>query len=206
MTVDPVELSAYFDGELTPERACYVARALRSDPTAQAMLRDWQRIRSALGQLPVDSSLAEPGRTDRILSGIERQLASKRAKPLPRAARPVGSIPPQWQGSSVRHDVGWRAVTAGIALAASVMLVLTSSNSPTLPSTGSAEPVVAYGLAVVNHEAAAAAEEPQGAAVESVDFGDHAGAVFLVSANHRVTPVVWLSSDALTEEGRTQAL
>ena len=65
---------------------------------------------------------------------------------------------------------------------------------------------MAHGLAVVNHEAVAAADEPQGAAVESVDFGGHAGAVFLVSADHRVTPVVWLSSDALPEEGRTQAL
>jgi hypothetical protein len=86
------------------------------------------------------------------------------------------------------------------------MLIFTSSNSPTLSSMGSAGPVVAYGRAVVNHEAAAAVEVPEGAAVESVDFGEHAGAVFLVSANHRVTPVVWLSSDALAEEGRTQAL
>ena len=58
-----------------------------------------------------------------------------------------------------------------------------------------AEPVAAPALVSAGSLELARAEGPA-VAIESVDFGTHAGTVFVVETGDSVTPVVWLDDDA----------
>ncbi len=86
------------------------------------------------------------------------------------------------------------ALSLAAAVALGARAVLTADyTAPVQTVAGLVETVVAP--PVVAPELAAAEADLSAAAIESVDFGNQNGAIFMVSAGAETTPVVWLSDD-----------
>ncbi len=165
------DLMAYHDGELTPEEARSVAARLERDAGARARLRgidqvgDWVRLWAE-----------EKSRGFDVSEQVMARVTRPRAKP----AAALGRWLP--------------AAATTLALAATVALLVTSRRPAEhaavprgpvslLPSAPPTPPIAAVAAPVPEHSVA----------IESVDFGEHQGAIFMVGGSQGETPVIWLA-------------
>jgi anti-sigma factor RsiW len=183
MTRDDDRLQRYFDGELDAEGLAEVERELEAPGDARAYLRELQAVQEAVRSIASARAAAAPDLADSILA---RALAEP--GPLRRRAE---------RGRLLRL-----APPAGLLLAAAAALLLYLRPGPK-PSEGlvAGEPssvVTTVGEQPSAEPAVEVAEQEAspGASIESVDFGDRDGSIFMVATGPEATPVVWLVDDA----------
>jgi anti-sigma factor RsiW len=168
------------DGELSDPEVRELERRLASDPQASSVLEGLHQIGDVVRALASERSAAADGIADSVLARIE--------------AEPCGS-PPMSRPIPIRSRWTLPAVAATLAAAAALFVWLGRAPDPvesapvaTLQPRPALEPSAA---APVSDEDIAPAVE-----IETVDFGSHNGAIFMVSAGSESTPVVWLNDDA----------
>ena len=120
-------LSAYFDGEVTPEERLQVESLLQSSPEARQQLDEWKEISNLLGEVPAANAPAE------LSSWVQRE--TERQLLLP---------PPAPQRSSTRRQRIWLLTTCATTacLAVSVLLyqqfqTINRSEAPQSPAIAS---------------------------------------------------------------------
>lgn len=189
----------YFDGELPPAEAAEVEERLRTDRDAARLLEDLAR----LSERVQDVALARAAPHDDLADEVMRRLEQE----LPAESKPNHAPPSAWP-TRVAGVVG---LSVALAAAAAVMLQVGGPKQPALPDSGAlvsasprlAEPTIGP-LAVVNEPVDEQADGP--AAIETVDFGSHAGSIFLVPEGEETTPVVWLVDEPASSLGRMDPL
>jgi anti-sigma factor RsiW len=187
----------YADGELDPEQEDEIERTLAEDPEALAVVEGVDQLGDWVRALAEQSSSQAGDIAGEVMARIE-------------SAEQASDSPPESGG---RVIPGWffPGVAAGLAAAAAVAIWLASPSDPVAPLARPApttEPVAPVAPAPPAPEQEPAEEEDTGPAVaiESVDFGSHNGAIFMVSAGNEATPVVWLTDDAAEGGDRTEPL
>ncbi len=164
MTPDDRDLMAYHDGELSPRDRARVAAWLATDRAARTAPR--RVVRDALAGARLGGVAERSLRRDR--AGHARDRGASR---LARALGPSGG------GRLARRRSGGRR--DGCARAWS------------LPS--SSKPASVEAALVSSSGAPAGREEATGARVESVDFGDNSGSIFVLGSSAGTTTVIWMN-------------
>src|SRR5256885_154547 len=100
-------LSAYFDGEATPEECAEVERLRNTSPQVQRQLQEFERVSRLLGELPRESAPAEF--PSDVLRLAERKML------LPDAPAPL---------HPARRSRTWLIVWGGAATTAAGLLVM----------------------------------------------------------------------------------
>ena len=194
MNVSRELLMRYHDGAVSEEEAVAVEEALEHEP---ALLEELEAY-SELGSFVRAWGEARSEQQFDIADSVMARIAAE--KPAPARVASVHSIWPR--------VATW--VSLGAAIAAGSVLVVRSWSAPPA-ARRSAQPAVA---AEVNSAApvstavappdvsAALEEEPKDppATIESVDFGQTNGTVFVVSTDSADTPVVWMPDDDQPDE------
>jgi negative regulator of sigma E activity len=203
------DVMAAYDGELASDEA---GRVLR-EPRARALHAGLEQLGSAVREA-YERRLPDVDLTDRIFERIAREelaapgASQSKAEPVP--------VPIAERRERRR---GWRSARAYGAFAAAAALTLalgsgvgwlrfgSASLSAQAPAGGtrmSASAGVSAGARLDPEGsvsgpglAASEAEEPAAVAIETVDFGERGGTIFMVpAADGHVTPVVWLEDAA----------
>jgi anti-sigma factor RsiW len=205
MTVSRELIMRYHDGAVSEAEASAVEEALEHDP---ALLEELEAY-SELGSFVRAWGEARSDRQTDIADSVMDRIRALDA-PAPRIA-PVHSIWPRL--------ATWVSLGAAIA-AGSVLVVRSWSAPPAMPrgfhAAVSADSVAQGALALPSAAvapgtappltppdlSAALEEEPKepAATIESVDFGQTNGTVFVVSTDFADTPVVWMPDDDQPDE------
>jgi hypothetical protein len=82
-----------------------------------------------------------------------------------------------------------RAVVASLAAAAAIVVMA----RPRSPAPESSEPASVETARVSSSGAPARGEEAPGARVESVDFGENSGSIFVLGSSAGTTTVIWMN-------------
>lgn len=208
-TISEQQLSAYFDGELSPAERAEVEQWLARDaatsagPSGRAVLGELGLMRDALGaSLTAEAARVPEARFEQIWDEIDRALdrdtaAHQPAAPSPSLwARALGMIRPVWVPL---------AATAGVA---AVLIVAVSGGGPTgVPAANTAElvaskpeplPAVAPAPVLV----AAAEVEPsfpdpdmREAEIERIEFSGKQGRIGTIEGKRGTTTVIWVSDE-----------
>jgi anti-sigma factor RsiW len=216
MRVDPDELMAYFDGELSPGRSARVERSLERQPAMRSTLTEWESVGDAVRDWSESVSRSHRATADRIMRALEPHETGA-IVPFPvlmgpaRCARGAsGRLARSHSTDSVVDLTGpvrppartaWRhAVGAALAFAAAALLLVESADVDWRfgPKMVGPTPVA---LGLTGRDARAGADDQSGAAIEALDLGERQGAIFFVSAGSEVTPVVWVQDDFASENG-----
>jgi anti-sigma factor RsiW len=172
MKIDDLTLMAFHDGELDPERARSVRRALLADPGLAAR-------REGLVQL---------GDFVRAWAAAQEVSTVRAARPERASTSRVELVEPKLPFARPRARGAFGAALALLAVTLAIPSALPrGGGSGELSSTATD----GVGASV---RATPAPREPA-VAVESVDFGAQAGAIFLVQSAKSETTVVWLPDD-----------
>jgi anti-sigma factor RsiW len=188
----------YFDGELSDAEAAEVEERLRTDRQAARLLEDLSRLSGRVQEAALARAASHDDLADRVMLRLEEE---GRAEPKPARKQP-SAVPARVAGA-----IG---LAVALAAAAAVMVLVRSPKQPALPDSGAAVSVPAPPespigpLAVADEPVDERAEGP--AAIETVDFGSHAGSIFLVSEDEETTPVVWLVDEPASTLGRMDPL
>jgi hypothetical protein len=178
-----VDLMRLHDGELTEEEALELEAALAAEDRAvlNGLSDLGDRIRLMNEHPSVDL-------TDDIMARLDEAPALQ--------AAPVVELRPRRTGVYV-------AAALGLAAAAAVVLWFANAKSPETPTARpTATPITTPSptpeIMPLQEEAVAdlALPEDEGAAIESVDFGNRNGTIFMVPAGEETTPVVWLADES----------
>jgi hypothetical protein len=166
------ELMNLHDGEVGPEQSARLRAEAAADPVASAKLRDLGRV----GDLVREWAEARSQGFD-----VADAVMARLDVPVPRRSRVVEL---------------WLPAAAAVALAAAVLFVVTTRETGV---EGSAPPV-ALGPGCGDRELGEAlpalpSPEPS-VAIESVDFGEKQGTIFMVGGEGGDTPVIWLTDSA----------
>jgi hypothetical protein len=185
-----IDLMRLHDGELSDAEAMELERELsESERKVLAGLEDLgERIRLANAQAPIDLA-------DDIMSRLDEAHGDSAAPP----PAPVRELRPRRPAATI-------VVSVAIAAAAAVAVWFTArSEDPQVAPTAAQKPVPAVtvpeALSVPPHatEAVAELEDEEvaapAAAIESVDFGNANGTIFMVPSGDETTPVVWLPDE-----------
>lgn len=181
-------LMRYYDGELPPGEAAEVERALAEHPEALAIVDGLAQLGDVVRAL----GDGRAGSADAIADDVMARLD---------ATPPLAAVPRAATASR------WTLPAVGVTLAAAAAAALWLSREP-LP-----EPLVAQAPTAQPAPLAPPAPPPEpvfapeedtlpAVAIEAVDFGTHNGAIFMVSAGQDATPVVWLTDDAESGDGK----
>lgn len=193
-----------YDDELDEVEAAELERRIVDDPEAAAALRGLEQVGSLVRHAAEEQGAEADDIVVRVMACID---AEEPASPGPGAR--VVPLSPRW-----RRAVP--AVAGVLALAAAAVLVFRSGPAAHHPS--SDQPKVAGTQGEPHHAAKlpaagqpdahpkAVADTSPPVAIETVDFGSHDGAIFMVSAGQDSTPVVWLTDEPAVQGGRTQPL
>jgi anti-sigma factor RsiW len=194
MSVSPDDLMRYHDGDLPPERAREVERAIEHDEAARERLAALRQL-GALTRLWAEERSAAGGD---IARGVMDRIARE-----DRAAEVA------------RRRVLHRAVPAGASLlAAAAVALFVAFDRPrahtdsvqTLASSQARGPVATESAAPRVAELPPAAVAGPAVAIEAVDFGESHGSIFVVSSERGDVPVVWLSDGPAIKAPRTHPL
>jgi anti-sigma factor RsiW len=192
-------LMRYYDGELDAAAARELERKLDADAEAAAVVAGLDQLGDVLRTLSDRRAANADDIADSVLAKIAAEESGGDAPPAS-GPRPTG----RWS---------FPAVSAVLAVAAVAVLWVAQQRAPqptapvavTPPTVAPrAEPTVSVMPPI--EQVLPVEEEPVAAAIESVDFGTHNGAIFLVSAGAEATPVVWLTDDAGEGAGTTESL
>jgi anti-sigma-K factor RskA len=194
MNVSRELLMRYHDGAVSEEEAIAVEEALEHEPALLEELEAYAELGSFMRAWAEARSEQQFDIADSVLARIAAE------EPAPPRVASVHSIWPR--------VATWVSLGAAIA-AGSVLVVRSWSAPPAGPR--SAHPAVAAQVgsaapastAVAPPDVSAALEEePKDppATIESVDFGQTNGTVFVVSTDSADTPVVWMPDDDQPDE------
>jgi anti-sigma factor RsiW len=186
--VSDEELARYHDGELSPLEAERVERLLREDPRAEQALGGLEQLGDVL-RAWADRRGEEHGD---LADSVMARIAEERDQPKARVV-PLGG------GPARRLRRAAVVVTGALSLAAAAALVFRLVQ-PTPPANGPARALTARTAAprAAVDQPLLPAEESEAdpaAAIETVDFGAHAGSIFVVDGSQGDVPVVWLLDD-----------
>jgi anti-sigma factor RsiW len=215
-----LELMSFADGELDDARAAEIERWLEGDAQAQAFIESLEVLGGVVrGEVAVrleQSGGAPFDAADAIMAAIDAEPASlpepaaapalRRVPALapappdslqipPAASHPAGIIPLPSRASRRNPGAGTGLLLATFAAAAGLLLWLNRGAEPA-PRMATTEPdAMLVASATLPSE-----DEPSrgdGTAVDTVDFGQHLGAIFYVAGSTRAstTTVVWISDD-----------
>ena len=187
-------LMRYHDGAVSEAEAVVVEEALERDPALLEELEAYSELGSFVRAWGEVRSEQHVDLADSVMSAIEAM-----APPLPRVAS-VHSIWPR--------VATWVSLGAAIA-AGSVLVVRSWSAPPGMPrgahTAGAADQAALSAPSAMiapPDVSAALEEEPKEppATIESVDFGQTNGTVFVVSTDSADTPVIWMPDDDQPDE------
>lgn len=184
-----IELMAYADGELEPERAAEIEKYLSTSEEGRALVGTF----GELGNLVRDHAegAAQRAGADAIAHEVMKRIEGE----PPASMRRPASV------HRLRHLAPVAAATAALALAAAVALVVSSmgpSPDPNLRASSSASTrPSSTGVLVASAPTPAPDTEDKepGVSVDAVEFGAHAGTIFYVPTDTGTTTVVWLTDD-----------
>jgi anti-sigma factor RsiW len=164
MIPDDRELIAYHDGELSPRDRARVAAWLATDRAARRRLEELTVMRSLVREW-AESRSARFDVSEQVMREIAAPGAS-RARWLP------------------------RAVVASLAAAAAAIVVMAR---PRVTAPELSEPASVEAAQVPSSGAPSRGEEAPGASVESVDFGENSGSIFVLGSSAGTTTVIWMN-------------
>ncbi|HEY4102596.1 MAG TPA: hypothetical protein VGM44_01855 [Polyangiaceae bacterium] len=190
MNVSRELLMRYHDGAVSEEEAVTVEEALEHEPALLEELEAYAELGSFVRAWGESCSEHEIDIADSVLE----KIAAIEAPPARIA--PVHSIWPR--------VATW--VSLGAAIAAGSLLVIRSwsaphkapgAQAPVASASGQSVQVAVSAVVPPPEVSAALEEEPKEppATIESVDFGDTSGTVFVLSTDSAETPVVWTPDD-----------
>jgi hypothetical protein len=191
----------YFDGELSDEEAADVEARLNSDPDAARLLTDLDRLSGLIREDALTRGLRHDDLADAVMARLEQQSAA------PASSRPKLVAP-----SRARRISAAVGISVAMAAAAAVMVRVRSLPSPHADGHGTSSALIPRELPASDPLAVTSRfeEEPRGdapaAAIEAVDFGAHAGSIFMVPEGEETTPVVWLVDEPGPSLGRMEPL
>jgi hypothetical protein len=212
MNVSRELLMRYHDAAVSEDEARAVEEALEQDP---ALLEELEAY-SELGTFVRAWGEARSEPHIDIADAVMASILAEEPRAEPRQPAPhVATVHSIWPRLAT-----W--VSLGAAIAAGSVLVARSWSAPPMPhggrgasaGAGDQAALVASGTvaAVAPPDVSAALEEepkPPPATIESVDFGNTNGTVFVVSTDSADTPVVWMPDDDQPdedEEDRSESL
>ena len=158
------ELMAYHDGELSPRERARVAARLAGDRSARQRLEELASLRNLVRAW----ARSERERFD-VSDAVMREVEA------PRVARS------RWVPA---------AVAGSLAAAAALALSATRPVPEPPPGALSSNPSV---TAPRSEAAAGPSDEVTGARVESVDFGERSGSIFVLGSSAGTTTVIWMN-------------
>jgi negative regulator of sigma E activity len=203
-TPTPIELMAFYDGELDEPRAREVRAWLAANGEGAALVDNFRALgRHVRKAAPSPAPPIDLG--DRIFAALDAEPSGPRVKsqpaPSPRLApvltlRPAAPEPAAEPRRlpAARRALGWAPLGAtGMAFAAAAAFILwwspvglgpraTSNVGPSKPTT----------LGITAH----------GTDVNTVDFGERMGSLYFVSNDSQSTPVLWLDDDDESDEAQ----
>jgi hypothetical protein len=121
-------LSAFLDGELSPDERAQVEKHLANSEADRLLLAELQSLRTEMAALP--PAAISPDFADRVV----RAAVAEADKHDPAAA--AASLPPPAARRSSRRWLVRAAVASAAAMAASILLVLSSWRRSTVPPSG----------------------------------------------------------------------
>ena len=195
------ELARYYDGELSPADAERVERLLRDDVQAARVLGGLEQLGDVMRAWADRRGTAQ----DDLVNDVMARISRDGEQPDSRV------VPLHGAGPARRLRRAAVVITGALSLAAAAAVAIRLGHAP--PPASRPAPVVA--VRSVAHPAAKAPTaavveaQPEGdpaAAIESVDFGAHAGSIFVIAGTEGDVPVVWLLDDAADARGRMQPL
>lgn len=215
-TISEQQLSAYFDGELSPAERTEVEQWLAREadgahgaaaPSGRAVLAELGLMRDALGaSLTAEAARVPEARFEQIWDEIDRALdrdtaAHQPATPSPSFwARAVGLLRPMWV--PVAATAGVAAVLLAVIRGGAVPTDAATTNTAELVASKSDPlPLVAPAPATPGLVAAAEAEpvfpEPdmREADIERIEFSGKQGRIGTIEGKRGTTTVIWVSDE-----------
>jgi len=154
-----------------------VRQRLQREPEARAKLRGLAQTGELVRQW-ADARSAGFDVADQVMARLDDQPQPQpQARTAPRRSRLMEL---------------WLPAAAAVALAAAVLLAIARRHGPV----DGPAPGAAHGPAATRAAALPAAEPS--VAIESVDFGEKPGTIFMVGGESGGTPVIWLTDPAPT--------
>ncbi len=202
-------LMQLYDDELGLDEAAELDQRVVDDPEAAAVLRGLEQVGSVLREAAEADGGAADDIAARVMACIEAEEPATRT-PTAAGHRRGVLVTGRW-----RHAI---PVAAGVlALAAGALLVARWGAPAHHPVVKQAARTSARVMprhvdkplptvATKPEPGAAVADNPPPVAIETVDFGSHDGAIFMVSAGEDSTPVVWLTDEPAAADSRTKPL
>lgn len=209
-TISEQQLSAYFDGELSPAERAEVEQWLARDaaasagPSGRAVLAELGLMRDALGaSLNAEAARVPEARFEQIWDEIDRALDRDTS-----AHQPAAPSPSLWARALGMLRPVWVPVVATAGVAAVLLAVVNGGAVPTDPSaTNTAElvaskpeprPAVTPAPVLV----AAAEVEPsfpepymREADIERIEFSGKQGRIGTIEGKRGTTTVIWVSDE-----------
>lgn len=215
-TISEQQLSAYFDGELSPAERAEVEQWLAREaddaqsaaaPSGRAVLAELGLMRDALGaSLNAEAARVPEARFEQIWDEIDRALdrdtaAHQPATPSPSFwTRAVGLLRPMWV--PVAATAGVAAVLLAVVRGGAVPTDAATTNTAELvASKADPLPTVAPAPATPGLVAAAEAEpvfpEPdmREADIERIEFSGKQGRIGTIEGKRGTTTVIWVSDE-----------
>ncbi|HEU4404305.1 MAG TPA: hypothetical protein VFS43_03300 [Polyangiaceae bacterium] len=190
----PIELMAFYDGELGEPRAREVRAWLAASGGEGPALVDNFRALGRHVRKAAPPPAPPPDLADRIFAALEAEPSGSRVKaepePAPRLApvltlRPAAPAEPRAETRRLPAAVRHALSATGLAFAAAAAFVFWWSSPGTLgPSGGPGKPSAPLGVVAY------------GTDVDTVDFGERMGSIYFISNDSQSTPVLWLDDDA----------
>jgi hypothetical protein len=190
----PLELMAFYDGELDEARAREVRSWLAANGEGAALVDNFRTLGRQVRRA-APSPAPPPDLTDRIFAALDAEPAAPPAVPqvapaeklapvltLRPAAEPAAAPPRALPAA--RRALRWAPLSAaGMVLAAAASLLLWFS-----PGGGS----LSGGPGASGKPTA---PRVAGIDVNAVDFGAHMGSIYFVANDSQATPVLWIDDD-----------
>ncbi|MCC6214483.1 MAG: hypothetical protein IT376_06415 [Polyangiaceae bacterium] len=193
--LDQERLMAYVDGELSVGEVHAVEAWVARDPAAREYVATLREVDAAIEVLVQRHLDAAPDLGASILAHITRERLA--LAPLPVDGAPANDVEPPVP-ARLPAPRAWSAIVAAAVAAAAAFMVGRGHAPPPVERPAVAAVAPGAAAAIPGEPPAAAAgelEEPEAAAsIEAVDFGDRAGAIFVLEGAES-TPVVWLDDE-----------
>lgn len=209
-TISEQQLSAYFDGELSPAEQAEVEQWLACDPAGpggKAILGELGLMRDALGaSLDAEAAQVPQARFEQIWDEIDRALDRETAAHPPTApspslwARAVARIRPVWM--PVTATAGVAAVLIAVASSGAVTTADPPENTPDLvaskpgPRSSEVTPTIPVPAGVGAPEEVVFPEpEMREAEIERIEFSGKQGRIGTIEGKRGTTTVIWVSDE-----------
>jgi anti-sigma factor RsiW len=206
-TISEQQLSAYFDGELSPAERAEVEQWLARDaaaPSGRAVLAELGLMRDALGaSLSAEAARVPEARFEQIWDEIDRALDRDTA-----AHQPAAPSPSLWTRALAMLRPVWVPVAATAGVAAVLIAVVNGGAVPTDPSaTNTAElvaskpepqpAVIPAPVLVAAAEVEPTFPEPdmREADIERIEFSGKQGRIGTIEGKGGTTTVIWVSDE-----------